>query len=77
MDLQSVSAFLHQFADRQTQDQVILRRGEEEFALDFPNKSVLELKIEEEEKKGKIKCTLEIEIGWIDRDESGGTVTLG
>jgi len=51
MDLQSVSAFLHQLADRQTQDQVILRKGEKEFAPDFPNKSVLELKIEDEEKR--------------------------
>jgi hypothetical protein len=54
-----------------------LRRGEEEFAPDFPNKSVLELRIEEKDKKGKTKRTLEIEIGWIDVDEFGGAVILG
>jgi amphi-Trp domain-containing protein len=77
VDLQSVSAFLHQLADRLAQDQGILLRGEEEFALDFPNKSVLELRIEEKDKKGKTKRTFEIETGWIDGDESGGAVTLG
>jgi hypothetical protein len=54
-----------------------LRRGEEEFAPDFPNKYELELRIEEEEKKGKTKRAPKIEIGWIDRDEFGGAVTLG
>jgi len=54
-----------------------LRRGEEEFAPDFPNKSVLELRIEEKDKKGKTKRTFEIETGWIDGDEFGGAVTLG
>jgi len=53
-----------------------LRSGEEEFAPDFPNKSVLELRIEEEDKKGRTKRTLEIEIGWIVRDEFVGAVTL-
>jgi amphi-Trp domain-containing protein len=75
-DPQSVYAFLHQLADRLTQNRIILRRGEEEFAPDFPNKSVLELRIEEQEKNGKTKHTLEIEIGWINRDEFGGAVTL-
>jgi hypothetical protein len=54
-----------------------LLRGEEEFAPDFAKKSVLELRIEEKDKKGKTKPTLEIEIGWIDREEFGGAVTLG
>ena len=75
-DPQSVYAFLHQLADRLTQNRIILRRGEEEFAPDFPNKSVLELRIEEQEKNGKTKHTLEIEIGWINRDGFGGAVTL-
>jgi hypothetical protein len=57
--------------------QVILRSGVEELALDIPNKTVLELWIEEEDKKGKTKRPLETEIGWIDRDEFGSAVTLG
>ena len=76
-DLQSVSAFLNRLADRLAHNQVILRRGVEELALDIPNNVVLEIKVEEEDKKGKTKRTLEIEIEWIDGDDSGGAVTLG
>jgi len=52
-DQQGVSAFLHQLSDRLAQNQIALRRGEEKFVPDFPNKSVLELRIEEVEKKIK------------------------
>ena len=76
-DLQSVSDFLHQLADRLAHNQVILRRGVEELALDIPNNVILELKVEEDDKKGKTKRTHEIEIGWKDGDDSGGAVTLG
>jgi amphi-Trp domain-containing protein len=76
-DLQSVSAFLHQLADSLENNQVILRQGTEEITLDIPNQVILELKVEEEDKKGKTKHTLEVEIGWIEGDESGGVVTLG
>ncbi len=72
----TVSAFLYQHADRLSQNQITLRRGEEEFALDFPSKSVLELKVEEEDRHGKTKRTLEIEIEWIDGDDSGNAVIL-
>jgi amphi-Trp domain-containing protein len=75
-DLQGVSTFLHQHADRLAQNQITLRRGEEEFTPDFPNKSVLELKVEEEDRHGKTKRTLEIEIEWIDGDDSGDAVIL-
>ncbi len=51
MDLQSVSASLHQLADRRAQDQGTLLRGEEEFALDIWRNFVLELKDEEENAK--------------------------
>jgi hypothetical protein len=67
--LQNVSAFLRQLADRFAQTQIILRTVEEEFAPDFPNKSIHELRIEERDKKGKTMRTLEIVIGCIDRDE--------
>jgi amphi-Trp domain-containing protein len=75
-DLQSVSAFLHQLADRLAHNQVILRRGVEEHALDLPNNVILELKVEEEDRHGKTKRTLEIEIEWIDGDDSGDAVIL-
>jgi len=76
-DLQSVSAFLHQLADRLAKNRVILRQGTEEITLDIPNHVILEIKVEEEDKKGKTKHTLEVEIEWIEGDESGGGVSLG
>jgi amphi-Trp domain-containing protein len=76
-DLASVVTFLHQLADKLAKNQVILRQGSEEIVVDIPDNVVLELKVEEEDKKGKIKRTLEVEIEWIEGDESGGAVTLG
>ena len=76
-DLASVVAFLHQLADKLASNQVILRQGDEEIVIDVPNNVVLELKVEEEDKKGKVKRTLEVEIEWLEGDESGGAVTLG
>ena len=75
-DLASVVAFLHQLADKLAKNQVVLRQGMEEIVVDIPNNVVLELKVEEEDKKGKVKRTLEVEIEWIEGDESGGVVTL-
>ena len=76
-DLQSVVAFLHQLADKLAQNQVILRQGSQEVQVDIPNNVVLELKVEEEDKRRKMQRSLEIEIEWIVGDESGGAVTLG
>ena len=76
-DLTSVVAFLHQLADKLAGNQVVLRQGTEEIVIDVPNNVVLELKVEEEDKKGKVKRTLEVEIEWIEGDDSGGVVSLG
>jgi len=76
-DLPSVATFLRQLADKLDGNQVVLRQGTEEIVLDIPNNVILELKAEEEDKKGKMKRTLEVEIEWIEGDESGGAVTLG
>ncbi len=76
-DLASAVAFIHQLADKLATNQVVLRQGSEEIVVDIPDNVVLELKVEEEDKKGKIKRTLEVEIEWIEGDESGGVVTLG
>ena len=76
-DLASVVAFLHQLADKLAENQVVLRQGSEEIVVDIPDSVVLELKVEEEDKKGKVKRTLEVEIEWLEGDESGGAVTLG
>ena len=58
-DLQSVSLFLHQIADKLAQIKVVLRQGAEELVLTIPNIVVLKLKVEEE-KKRYIKRTLEV-----------------
>ena len=76
-DLQSVSAFLHQLADTLTQNQVIFRQGQEEITVTIPDNVVLELKVETEVKMGKTERCLEVEIEWIEGDQSGGLVTVG
>ena len=53
--LQSVTSVLHQPADRLAHNQVILRRDVEELALDTLNNVILELKVEEEDKKRTIR----------------------
>jgi len=57
-------------------NRVILRREVEEHAQDLPNNVILELKVEEEDRHRKTKRTLEIEIEWIDGDDSGDAVIL-
>lgn len=76
-DLRSVAAFLRELADKLDQNQVILRQGAEEVTLDIPNNVVLELKAEEEIEGGKTERSLEVEIEWVEGDESGGAVSLG
>ena len=76
-ELPSVAAFFHQLADKLAENQVILRQGAEEIVLDIPDHVILELKVEEEGKKGKLKRTLEVEIEWIEGDQTAGVVTLG
>ena len=56
-DLQSVSAFLHQLADRLAHNQVIFHRRVEKLALDIPNNVVLELKVEEVNAKPLLSVT--------------------
>jgi hypothetical protein len=54
-----------------------LRQEAEEIILNIPNNVVLELKAEEEDKKGKMKRSLGAEIEWIEGDEPGAEVSLG
>jgi len=53
MDLASIVAFLHQLADKLASNQVILQQGSAEIVVDIPDNVILELKVEEEDKKGK------------------------
>jgi amphi-Trp domain-containing protein len=68
-----VSEFLRQIAAKIEAGQVILRQGQEEIVLDIPANLVLEIQVEEEDKKSKgIQHSLEIEIKWFEGDEDGG-----
>lgn len=72
-----VSAFLRQLADKIGEGQVILRQGEDELPLNFPQNLVLEIQVEDEMKKRKgIQHSLEIEIKWFDDDAAGGPLEL-
>lgn len=77
MDIQSVSDFLHELTDKLAQGQVILRQGTQEIEVLLPGSVVLEVKVEEELKKGKTQHSLEIEISWFEGDDSQGSVVLG
>jgi amphi-Trp domain-containing protein len=72
-----VSAFLHQLADKISEGQVVLRQGREEIALQIPHSLILEVQVEDENKKSKgIQHSLELELKWFD-DEEGGPLELG
>ncbi|MDT8307434.1 MAG: amphi-Trp domain-containing protein, partial [Anaerolineae bacterium] len=59
--LKDVAAFLRELADKLDGNEVVLRKGSEELAVQIPNNVVLELKVEEEEKKQRTQRSLEIE----------------
>ena len=72
-----VSSFLHQLADKVGEGRVVLRQGQEELPLEIPQNLVLEIQVEDEDKKQKgIQHSLEIEIKWFDSDSAGGPLEL-
>jgi amphi-Trp domain-containing protein len=72
-----LSEFLHQLADKISRDEVILRQGNQEIALQIPQNLVLEIKVEDENKGAKgIQHSLEVEIKWFN-GEQGGSLELG
>jgi amphi-Trp domain-containing protein len=73
-----VSEFLHAIADKLNGGQVVLRRGQEELVLEIPHNLILEVQVEDEDKKGKgVQHSLEIEIKWYDNDQVAGPLELG
>jgi len=67
-----VSAFLHQLADKISNGQVVLSQGQEEITLQLPQNLILEVQVEDEDKKSKgIQHSLEVEIKWFDDDQGG------
>ena len=78
MSRPDVSAFLHQLADKLAQGSSILRQGGEEISLDLPHNLILEIQVEDEDKKAKgVQHSLELEIKWFDDDAPSGPVELG
>lgn len=73
-----VSTFLHHLADKVEEGQVLLRQGQEEIILNLPHNLILEIQVEDEDKKRKgIQHSLEIEIKWFDDGSVGGSLELG
>ncbi|MCA9896973.1 MAG: amphi-Trp domain-containing protein [Ardenticatenaceae bacterium] len=72
-----VSQFLRQIADKIETGQVVLRQGQEELTLAIPTNLILEVQVEDEDKKTKgIQHSLEIELKWFDDDGASGPLEL-
>jgi amphi-Trp domain-containing protein len=68
-----VTTFLRELADKIDSGEVILRQGEEELTLSIPQDLILEIQVEDEDKKQKgIEHSLEVEIAWYEGGQSGG-----
>ena len=75
-----VCAFLRQIADKIESGQLSLRQGSNEIRLQFPSSLILEIQVEDEDKRRKgIQHSLEIEIKWFDGDDrgAGGVLEIG
>ena len=73
-----VSAFLTELANKISAGQVVLRKGKEELKLEMPYTLVLEIQVEDEDKKQKgTQHSLELEIKWFDDDSASGPLELG
>ncbi len=67
---------LRQIADKIDDGTMILKQGSEEITLEFPKNMVLELKIEEEQGKERLKRSFEIELEWIMGEEQSDGATI-
>ena len=71
-----VANTLRQIADKIDAGTMILKQGSEEITLEFPKNMVLELKIEEEQGKERLKKSFEIELEWIMGEEQTDGATI-
>jgi amphi-Trp domain-containing protein len=72
-----VSEFLHQIADKIEEGRVVLQQAGKEIKLELPYNLILEIQVEDEDKKNKgIQHSLELEIKWFDDDQSSGPLKL-
>jgi amphi-Trp domain-containing protein len=73
-----VSEFLRQIAEKIASGELVLRKGQEEIILKIPKNLVLEVQVEDEDKKAKgIQHSIELEIKWFDNDMQSGPLELG
>ncbi|PIE37377.1 MAG: amphi-Trp domain-containing protein [Gammaproteobacteria bacterium] len=73
-----VASFLHDLANRIEQGEIKLRRGSDEIRFDLADQVILELKLEDEEKRHKgIRHSFEVELKWYDESAHSGPVELG
>ncbi|MFO7538402.1 MAG: amphi-Trp domain-containing protein [Chloroflexota bacterium] len=72
-----VVAFLRDLADRIDGGEVTFKQGADSVTVNLPHNLVLELKVETEDKNGREKRSLEVEIEWYEGDEVDTGVTLG
>jgi amphi-Trp domain-containing protein len=67
-----LSDFVRQLADKISEGRVVLRQGQEEITLQLPQRMILEVQVEDEDKGAKgIQHSLEIEIKWFDDEQEG------
>ena len=71
-----VANTLRQIADKIDDGTMILKQGSKEITLEFPKNMVLELKIEEEQGKKKLKKSFEIELEWVIGEEQADGATI-
>jgi amphi-Trp domain-containing protein len=78
---QQVSEFLQQIAGRIAEGSLILRQGQQEISLEIPENLILEIQVEEEDKRERgLQHSLEIEIKWMEGGSGSGqpgSVELG
>lgn len=75
--LSYTSNFLRQLADKLDQGKVVLQQGQQEVNFEVPQNVILELKVEEEDKKQSTQKSLEVEIKWMLGEDFEGPVSLG
>lgn len=72
-----VSTFLRALAEKVDLGSITLSQGTEELLLQFPENVILEVQVEDEEKRSKgVQHSLEIELKWFDNDNQTGSMEL-
>lgn len=80
-DLNAVSSFLRELADKLDTNKVVFMQGKQEVKVKVPSTVEMEVKVEKEAGKRKTKKKIEVEIEWIvgaeGKKRGDGSVKLG